>query len=685
MSKRLGVDVGGTFVDATLVDDATGQIQIWKTPSTPDRPEVAVLGAVSGAIERADGDTLDIFVHGSTVATNAFLERKGARVGILTTKGFGDVLAIGRQVRRERIYDWYFDRPEPVAAAAMIREVRERILADGSIHLPLDDDDVADATRRLLDDGAEAIAICFLNSYRNSCHEQSAAAIAKCIANGNVPVITSSDTSPEFREYERFSTAAAAAFVTPVAAGYLGRLSDAISHEGVEVAPLVMMSTGGIVDVASAGANAAQMLLSGPAGGVVAGTHFALRAGHASCINFDMGGTSCDISLVHEGQAAISTEMLIDGHPIRVPMIGIHTIGAGGGSIAHVDAGGILGVGPESAGAVPGPVCYGRGGTRPTVSDANAVLGLLSPDRFLGGRMEVDLEGARKAIGEVGAAVGLDLEAAASGIFTVVNANMIDATRAVSVQRGFDPRDFVLVAFGGCGPIHASYVARELGVPRVIVPYLASLLSAYGMLLSDLRAERVRTVLSPLEAGSADRIAETFRELASEARKELVDMGAVDRLVALRYVADMRYLGQSYEVQVPVDLGYLSPDRISSVRTAFEAEHGRAYGHADPHEPVEWVNLRAVALAPPLPGSVSDGASAAWPCSAAPEPGYRPVYMPEVGARLSTAVWRGEDLPAGFEIDGPALVEYDNHVAVVPDFARARVDGWRSLLIEVAS
>ena len=502
MGYRFAIDIGGTFVDSTLLDDETGRVTAWKTPSTPDAPEVAVLAALAQALEVSNGRQPTIFVHGSTVATNAFLERNGARIGILTTRGFRDILTIGRQIRRDRIYDWYFDRPTPLFSRDNVYEISEQIAADGRVVTPLAEDDIERACRALAG-RVDAIAICFLNAYRNPQHE----VLAKSLVSAQLPgprIVTSTSSCPQFREFEQFSTAVASAYVAPVVGGYLGRLKTGAGNFLSASEPLVMLANGGLVDIEHATEHAAGMLLSGPAGGVVGGSHFAAKAGFSSCINFDMGGTSCDISLVWDAQPDMSEETFIAGHPIKTPMLAIHTIGAGGGSLAIIENG-YLRVGPESAGASPGPICYGRGGTQPTVSDANAVLGFLSPDRFLGGKMQLHVTDAEQAITECGHQLGMTAEQVAAGIFTIINANMINAIRAVSVEKGFDPRDFALVAFGGCGPIHAAYVARELGIPHVVVPFYASLCSAYGMLLSDLKTERARTVLLPLMSELATR------------------------------------------------------------------------------------------------------------------------------------------------------------------------------------
>jgi N-methylhydantoinase A len=676
---RFAIDIGGTFVDSTLLDDETGRVTAWKTPATSDAPEVAVLAALAEALRLSNGQQPAVFVHGSTVATNAFLERNGARLGILTTRGFRDILTIGRQIRRDRIYDWYFDRPTPLFSRDNIHEISERIAADGRIVAPLAEDDIEKACRALAGK-VDAIAICFLNAYRNPRHEERAKALVSAKLPG-LRVVTSTASCPQFREFERFSTAVASAYVAPVVGGYLSRLKTGASNFVSACEPLVMLANGGLVDIEHATEHAAGMLLSGPAGGVVGGSHFAARAGFPSCITFDMGGTSCDISLVWNAQPAMAEETFIAGHPIKTPMLSIHSIGAGGGSLATIENG-YLRVGPESAGATPGPICYGRGGTQPTVSDANAVLGFLSPHRFLGGKMTLRVADAEQALTECGRQLGMTAEQAAAGIFTVVNANMINATRAMSVEKGFDPRDFALVAFGGCGPIHAAYVARELGIPRVVVPFYASLCSAYGMLLSDLKTESARTVLLPLTAESLPEIIVFQKLLENASRAELARIGGLGDVTTTVF-AELRYVGQAYEVLVPIRVEDLSPTGFPRLRAAFEAEHRRRYAHADDRAPAEWVNIRVVTSSPPVAKHQYSPKATSWTPAEPTAPANRAIFFPELDRRTLCPVYAGESLAAGAELRGPAVIEFDFHSVVLPSEARALTDEARSLLLEL--
>lgn len=677
---RLGIDVGGTFVDSVLINDATGECRIWKTPSEPEAPARAALASVAQATAFVPAADINLFIHGSTVATNTFLERKGATVGLVTTAGFRDVLEIGRQVRYEHIYDWYFERPRPLVSRAMIKEVVERMTAQGDVLVPLDPQEALRAIDQLIADGVQAIAVSLLHAYRNPAHERLVGQLIRD-RHPQVPVTLSSECSPEFREYERTSTTVVSSYVSRAVRGYLGELESDLRKASFAAKPLVMLSNGGIVDVPTASESAVRMLLSGPAAGIVGGRYFASLAGFSSCINFDMGGTSTDISLVDNGEISVSHETRVAGYPIRTAMADIHTIGAGGGSIATIDDGEVLRVGPESAGAKPGPACYGRGGTAATVSDANVVLGLLNPKHLLGGRMQVHAGLAERAIAPLAHKLGLSVDATAAGIFTVVNANMTDATRAISVQRGYDPRDFALVAFGGAGPLHASYVARELGIPQVVVPYLASLCSAYGMLISDLRQESVMTVMLPFEPASLATVATAFDALERKTREALRSAGGIEEAFTAKWIADMRYAGQSYEIEVPIERTQTTPHGMAAIRSAFEAKHRRVYGHSDEHEPIEWVNLRAiVTCAPSVRGRPSyryqparDGGKKRKEA--------RMVYLPDLGRRVECNIWDGESLAPGSEVSGPAIIEYDNHSALVPADAHCRVDAHGNLVI----
>ena len=484
---RVGVDSGGTFTDVCLVNDATGEIRVWKVPSTPDDPSRAIaLGVVEGLRESADAPPGDVsyFGHGTTVATNALIQHRGAVTGLITTDGFRDLLEIGRQ-RRPHLYDLQADKPLVLVPRARRYEVRERLRHDGRVEAALDASQVRAAARALRGAGVDAIAICFLYCYVDPRHEREARGIVEAECPG-VFVTCSHEVAPEFREFERLSTVVVNAYLGPVMAGYLERLGPRLAEVGIAAAPHITQSNGGVMSFDAARVEPVRTVLSGPATGVVGGLEVGLAAGLRHVITFDMGGTSTDVSLVEDGRAKLAGEVEVHGYPLRAPALDIQTVGAGGGSIAYVDAGGLLKVGPRSAGAAPGPVCYGLGNEEPTVTDANVVLGTLNPEHLLGGRMKIDRGRAESAIARLGRQVGLDVMTTAQGIVSIVTSTMARAIRVISVQRGHDPREYALVAFGGAGPLHAARLARELEIPRVLVPRHPGILCALGLLLSDL-------------------------------------------------------------------------------------------------------------------------------------------------------------------------------------------------------
>lgn len=536
---RIGVDSGGTFTDFVVLTEE-GRLTAFKLRSNPASPASVILEG----IRRIEARHADV-VHGSTVATNALLERKGAKTAFITTRGFEDLIAIGRQNRPE-LYNLTPPLPRPLVERGMCFGVDERVLFDGSVERPLKLGSIRAKVK-----GAEAVAICLLHSYANPAHERELMAALQ----GCGYVCASADVSPEFREFERASTTVINAYVGPLMDRYLGALERECPH------PIaVMQSNGGLLTAAEARVNAVRTILSGPAGGIIGAVEIARRAGFDRALTFDMGGTSTDVALAGT-EPRLTTEARLDGFPVRVPMLDIHTVGAGGGSIATVDAGGSLRVGPQSAGAVPGPACYGTGGREATVTDAHVVLGRITATHFAGGAVTIDAARAKEAVGRVGAKLGLSVRAAAGAIIRVANSNMERAIRAVSTERGEDPRDFPLVAFGGCGGLHACEIAQELGIKTVIVPKLAGALSALGMLLAD----RVR-----------DYSGSSFAVMEKRARQDL--RGAK----LLRY-ADVRYVGQSYELTIPWG-------------GDFHAEHQRVYGYSNPERPTETVTLRLRAV-----------------------------------------------------------------------------------------
>ena len=504
MTYRLGVDVGGTFTDLVLHEVESNRLEFAKTPSTPaDQSE----GVTTGALQLVNRlgispQAIAFFIHGTTVATNTLLERKGARTALIVTRGFRDVLQIGRQDRPD-LYDWTIRRTEPIVPRRLRFEVTERVLHTGEVIEPVSDADVAGIVRRLEEEQVEAVAVCLLHSYAHPAHErQVGEAIRKALP--DITLSISSEVAPEFKEYERMSTASINAFVAPVMERYLRSLQAGIEAQGIDSDLHIMQSNGGTMSADAAVEKPVHTILSGPAAGVIGSVGLAAQAGELNTISVDMGGTSFDISLCYQGEVRRTQDSEIDRLPIKVPMVDIHTLGAGGGSIAWIDPGGALRVGPHSAGAAPGPACYGQGGAEPTVTDANLLLGRLSPDAFLGGLMKLDIGLARDAVRDrIAEPLGLGIEEAAEGIVRVVNAGMIKGIRVVSVAKGYDPREFTLVTFGGAGPLHAAELASELNIPKVLVPIAPGVTSALGLLMADLRHDLVRNGPAVLSRGKA--------------------------------------------------------------------------------------------------------------------------------------------------------------------------------------
>ncbi|MBI3911776.1 MAG: hydantoinase/oxoprolinase family protein [Armatimonadetes bacterium] len=646
---NLGVDIGGTFTDFAIADGGT--LRIYKVPSTPEDPALSV---VQG-LKELGLPVPHRLVHGSTVATNAVLERRGARAALLTTAGFRDVLEIARQTRPQ-LYALAPRKPPPLIPRALCFEVAERMDRDGRALVPLSEAGLTCALRAARRAGAESLAVCFLFSFANPAHEHRAGERAEALG---FHVSLSSEILPEYREYERASTTAANAYVAPVVARYLERLETALAARGLPGERLrIMQSNGGVLSVAAARRQAVRTILSGPAGGVMGAWHVARLAGRDRVLSFDMGGTSTDVSLL-EGRPTTTGEGEIDGLPIRVPMLEIHTVGAGG-SLAWRDAGGALRVGPQSAGADPGPAAYGKS-DRPTVTDANLVLGRLHPPSYLGGRMKIDPERSRAALATLAEAIGLSVEEAAAGVVRIANIQMARALRRVSVERGHDIRQFTLVAFGGGGPVHACQLAEETGMSEVLVPRYPGALSAIGMLLCDVEREYSRTVMRPTDRLAPGALAEAFAQLEAAAHADLAAEGVppVDR-VLVRWV-DMRFRGQSYELGV--EAGEADP---AAWAQRFHARHRQSFGYADPNEPTEVVNVRLRATGriprPRLPAGALRRRPEPRPC------GVQPIYWDDW--RLCPLYDRAMLAP-GQALSGPALVlQEDTTTCLPPDGGR---------------
>jgi N-methylhydantoinase A len=667
MSSILGVDIGGTFTDFFLWQD--GRLSIYKRPSTPQDPSQAVLLGLEETGWRPEE-----VVHGSTVATNAVLERKGARTALVTTRGFRDVLAIGRQTRPS-LYDLEPRRPPPIVPDDLRFEVDERLDFQGRALRALDPSEVEEVLERVTEAGAESLAVCLLFSFQNPAHEETVAAAAR---RRGLFVSASHEVLPEYREYERTSTTALNAYVAPVVGRYLARLEEGLAAGGVKRLR-IMQSGGGSADARTAAALAVRTVLSGPAGGVAGAFAVATQAGFRDVITFDMGGTSTDVCLC-PGRIPTSAEAVVGDCPIRTPVVDVHTVGAGGGSIASIDAGGALRVGPESAGADPGPACYGRG-SLPTVTDAHLLLGRLLPDRFLGGKLPLSEKRARWAMAGLVGSFGGDALRAAEGVVRVASANMERALRVISVQRGHDPRLFTLVAFGGAGPLHACDLADALSIPRVLVPRYPGVLSAFGMAAADVTRDYSQAFLATLPADAGDeslagRLAAAYEALEQRAGAEMLAEGRPLETLLLERAADLRYAGQSHELTVPVE-----EPAAAALLGRFHALHQERYGYSDADSAVEVVTLRLRAVSPvegprlePLP----EGGPDATPARI----GERSVWFSGGGGAVEAAVFDRERLLAGNVLDGPALVLQVDSTTVVPPGWRATVDTWGNLVLE---
>jgi N-methylhydantoinase A len=676
----VGVDIGGTFTDLMLYDTESGSVHVHKVPSTPHAPERAMVAGLTELCAAADlspSDVTGVF-HGTTVATNAVLEHDGAVVGMITTRGFRDIVHIGRH-QRPLHYSVMQDIPwqaKPFVQRRHRKVVSERIVPPtGEVLVPLDEDEVRAAARELRAEGVEAVAVCFLFSYLNPEHERRAAALVR----EELPdafVTTSADIVPQFREFERFTTATMSAFVGPKTGHYLERLGAGLADQGVDAELHVMMSSGGVASVQSAAERPVTLLLSGPAAGILGGQWAGALAGRSRLITFDMGGTSADIGIVtDEGVSEASArDTWIGGYPLLVPMLDVHTIGAGGGSIAYVDEGGAFRVGPRSAGATPGPACYGQGGTEPTISDAHTVLGRLDPERFLGGRMKLDKPAAVAAVQRLADRLGLGLEETAEGILTIANSNMARAIRSRTIEQGHDPREFALVAFGGAGPLHAAEVADSLDIPEVLVPPFPGITSAGGLLTSDLKYDQMRTVFQLQGAVDAERLNRELDDLAEELRGRLTRDGVADDDVQVVRALDCRYVGQGYELRVTLD-GAFTDEALEQFHVLHEREYGSAYG-----DPIEIVNARvtAVGTRPTLDELPVESGSLATALVGESEGHFR--VDGELQA-LTTRFYDRVRLPLDASLAGPAVVFHPDTTTVVPPGWAARADASGNLIL----
>ncbi len=682
MTWTVGVDVGGTFTDFFAVRDEDGTTAAHKTLSTPKNPTVAISRGLRELCDRNGIAMRDIgrFSHGTTVGTNTLIQRNGARVAVIATRGFRDLLEIGRQIR-PRIYSLQDDYPPPLAPREHCFEVAERIGPNGEIIQPLADDDIASAVARVRASGVDACAICLLFSFLSNAHETAIATVLQEQAAG-VYLSLSSDIYPEIREYERFSTAVLNAYLQPVFDEYLTLLESTLGTIIPGAVIGMNQSNGGLTSIGNARRYPVRTVLSGPAAGVQGAIDTARRTTHCDFITLDMGGTSADVGLIRKGEADISTSREVAGFPVRLPMIDIHTVGAGGGSVAWFDRDGLLKVGPLSAGADPGPACYGRGGTEPTVSDANALLGRLDPAGLLDGEMTLDLEAARDAIRPAASRIGFTIEATALGIIDIVVANMVRAVRRISVERGYDPREFALMSFGGAGGLHAVEVARMLGVRTVLVPHAPGILCAAGLVVADMKEDLVQTTRIRIDDAYRERACPVLAEMAEglagwyeNARVQACDR---DQLIAL----DMRFVGQNYELRVPLpDATIHALPPAETLRNTFLGEHERSYGYSNAGDDIEIVNIRLTGIG--RRRSARPGGSDRLAIGT-PEPvALRPVFF-HAHAPTETPVFHRRDLAPGHALEGPVIIGQLDSTTVLGAGDSLTVDRSRNMIINVA-
>ena len=676
----VAVDIGGTFTDVVAVDPATGRYHTVKVSTTPHRLVDGVRSGTLAALDRVGAEPHDVarFVHGTTIGTNAVLERKGAVTGILATEGFQDTLEIGR-LKRTRMYDLFIDAETPVFLAPRRRRlgVVERVAADGAVVVPLNEESVRRAVRELHNQGVTAVAVCLLFSFRNPAHEEMVRRLIREV-DPAMSVSLSSEVDPMFREYERTVVTAFDAYVRPVIQTYVDELTTELRRIGIQSPLQIMQSRGGITSADLVGRRPVSVLLSGPAAGVIGARHAGALSGIQDVISIDVGGTSADVSLVEAGRPLVSDEGMIDTYPLRVPMVDVTTVGAGGGSIAWIDAGGSFRVGPESAGAAPGPVCYGRGGTKPTVTDASLILGYLNPASFAGGSIALDVDAARVALESFGTRLHMSGIEAADGVHRVINSRMADAIRLVSLKRGFDPRDFALVLLGGAGPVHGGRLAAELGIKTMVVPAVPGVLSALGLLVAAVEHDAVETYAVRADRTTPADVAAAFTRL--EAR--VAELMAADNVPAgealTSHAVDGRYAGQAYSLAISVS-DFTDVHALERFTDAFHVAHQRIYGHADRAAAVEMLNLRVVQMWELPSVSLSPSAVAHRSQGTA----TRSAYFAECGGYVDVPVARRETLGPGATLVGPAFVDQDDTTVVVYPRHRGVVDRAGNIIITV--
>jgi N-methylhydantoinase A len=678
---RLAADIGGTFTDIAVFDDKTGTLTFGKALSTPHH----LVEGISAGVQTAGSDyaSAGLFLHGSTIAINTIIERTGARTALVITEGFRDIYEIGR-INRPDAYNLFFQKHEPLVERALRFEVKERVLADGEIDTPLNDVEVAALAAKLRARGIEAAAILFLNCYANTDHEARAKAILEAV-DPTMFVSASHELSQEYREFERCSTVVANAYIGPKVRRYIGEIDAHIRGAGFGGSFLIVQSTGGLYAADQARAHCIRMLESGPAAGVIGTQALCRTLGLANAIAFDMGGTTAKAGVIHKGEALTTGAALIGGYekalPVQIAMMDIFEVGTGGGSIARVDAGGLR-VGPASAGAAPGPACYGFGGSEPTVTDANLVLGRLGADRFLGGEMPLDRAAAESALRtRVAAPLGMDVTEAADGILRIAATAMSYAVKGVTTERGLDAADFTLVAYGGAGPLHAVDVAREIGIRSVIIPNAPGVFSAFGMLFADLRYDFVRTWFTRLDDADFAGMEHVYRELEDQGRQSVATTAVTPQRVDVKRAADMRYVGQEHAVTVDLPMAVFRRQDRAAIKRHFDAMHALRYGTSAPDEPAEIVSLRSTVtglMRKPPQAKIAKGQKAP------PRDAFTGKRKVWIGGRFSdTPTYRRATLRAGNRIAGPALIEEHASTTVLLQGDALTVDAFGNLVITV--
>ena len=681
---RVTVDTGGTFSDFVYLDEDTGEVSIAKVASTPDDPSRAILQGIEALVAKGVR-TADIgfFCHGTTVGTNALLESKGVKTGLLVTEGFRGIYEVAEQARPygPAIFDVLYDKPAMLVPASLTGEVAERVDFKGIVIRPLDEDALRATVATLTARGIESLAVCLLFSFLHPQHEARVREIVAEQAPG-LSISLSSEVLPQIREYYRLSTTVINAYLQPILARYIAQLDRRLAQAGVTTRQkYIMQSNGGMSTFDAAARRAVTTVLSGPAGGVTAGAYACRMTGIGNLITFDMGGTSCDVALIKDGEPALAARGKIEGRDLAVPMMDINTVSAGGGTIARVDRFGALEVGPDSAGAVPGPACYGRGGEAPTITDCNLALGLISADNFLGGTMRLDAGMARRTIeARIAGPLGIDVAAAAEGIGRIIDVKMEEAIKAISTMRGHDLRDFHLLAFGGAGPVHAGRIARGLGMAGIIVPLYPGVYSAIGLLMSDVKHDYVRSRMTQLRGLAPAEVNAMFESLVAKARAELHQDGFAADRISVQRALDMRYAGQGYEIMLPVADAPLAEADLAILRRNFDAQHRAMFGHSAPEEPVEIVSyrVRGIGLVPAveMPRFAPSGAPLA---SALRE--HRRVRFD--GVDLDCPIYQREKIDVGTTVAGPAILDQFDCTTVLCPGQTARVDDYKNLIVRM--